>query len=148
MADRLEDNVTESHAQILAHNYNLAPNVTKCERTLRVGETICSMFLANTSGSVRCLVKYDLYSNTVIGVLKPDATGVFAFTGIHNGKTYFRRPDEAWFLWWDGVDTWNISSALGVQGDDYWTRTDPDVEGEYVTQGTAEGLATVETPDL
>lgn len=53
-----EDKITERHAQILAHDYNLSPNVTKCERALRVGEDICSMFLADTSNSVRCLVGY------------------------------------------------------------------------------------------
>lgn len=148
MADRLEDHVTESHSQILAHDYNLAPNVTKCERTLRVGEDVCSMFLANTSGTVRCLVKYHLDANTVAGVLRPPADGVFLCAADHNGKSYFQRADEAWLIWWDGVDTWNISTALGVQGDDYWTRTDPAIEGDYVPQGTAEGTPTVEPPNF
>lgn len=53
-----EDMITERHSHILAHDYNLAPNVTKCERTTRLGEDVCSLFLANTSNSVKVLILY------------------------------------------------------------------------------------------
>ena len=55
----VEDVKTEQHAQILAHDYNLAPNVTKCERAIQVETDVNTMFLANSTGTVRCLVKYN-----------------------------------------------------------------------------------------
>jgi len=148
MADKLQDKVTERHAQVLAHNYNLAPRTTKCERTIRSLSTVHTMWLARKDRTVRCLIKYYADAKSITGTPAPDVTGTYLHTGHHNNEHYYQRPDDAWFIWWDGVDTWNISEALDVQGNDYWTRTDSDIEGEYVPQGTAQGTPIVEHPNF
>jgi len=53
------------------------------------------------------------------------------------------RGDSAYYIWWDGVDSWYISLVLGVLGLLRWKRTDPNIEGDYVPGGTATGTATV-----
>ncbi len=53
-----EDMITERHAHVLAYDYNLAPRVTKCERTVGVGNDVCSMWLCRKDRTVRCLVLY------------------------------------------------------------------------------------------
>jgi len=143
-----DDVISNRHSHVLAFDYNLAPHATKSERAIQPETDRNTMWLANTSGTVRCLIRYYALAKSITGTLTPRVTGTYVLKGNHNNKQYYQRPDEAWFLWWDGVDTWNVSSALGVQGDDFWTRTDPDIEGDYAPGGTAEGTLTVETPDL
>lgn len=67
----------------------------------------------------------------VTGDLTPDGTGKYAPAGIHNGKTYYRRKDGTYFIWWDGALFWYISIALGIVGAGWWIRADPAVDGDY-----------------
>lgn len=135
-------------AWLLGHEYGFAPyDPLKYERVLPT-DNVGSHFFANTSNIVKCHIQYDTWANSITGTLVPNVTGVYPPVDWHNDKNYFRRTDEAWFIWWDGVDTWNISEVLGVQGDAYWIRTSPAIEGEYVPQGTAAGTPTVEPPNL
>lgn len=54
-----EDKLTERQAQIIAHQYGLVPyEKVKCERTIPEG-TVRTLFFANTSNVVKCLIKYD-----------------------------------------------------------------------------------------
>lgn len=80
---------------------------------------------------------------TCTGTLNPDATGTFTEYGDYEGKRYYRHSTGGFFLWWDGVDTWNISILLGVVGAGYWDRTNPSVLGLYAFQGTATGAPTI-----
>ncbi|MBA7666908.1 hypothetical protein ES703_74991 [subsurface metagenome] len=50
--------ISQLHAHILAHDYNLAPDATKFERAVQPETDVNTMFLANTSGTVRLLIKY------------------------------------------------------------------------------------------
>lgn len=75
--------------------------------------------------------------------MTPDATGSYTTRGWYNGKGYSQRADDAYSIWWDGIDSWIISAVLGTQGADYWTRTDPNINGVYAVGGTAIGEATV-----
>lgn len=77
------------------------------------------------------------------GSTAPDVNGVYNIVGGFNGKAFYKWADGSEYLWWDGVDTWNISAALGTPGAAYWTRTDPDPAGLYVVGGTAEGAITM-----
>lgn len=83
------------------------------------------------------------HAHTVTGTLSPDATGSFTTQGWYNGKGYSVRADDGYYIWWDGTDTWTISTVLGTVGTDYWTRTDPNINGVYSPGGTATGDATV-----
>lgn len=75
----------------------------------------------------------------------PDATCDYAFTGVINGKDYFRRLDGSYFIWWSVGDTaWIISAVLDVKGASWWERVDPDIVGAYTNAGTATGVATVQ----
>lgn len=104
--------------------------------------------LCRTPDQISIYFLYDREAKTITGAIEPAATGVFSLAGVHNGKDYYQRTDEGWFIWWDGVDTWNISIELGVQGDAFWTRTKPVINGDYIPGGTAEGTPTVEPPDF
>jgi len=54
-----QDLLTQQQAQIVARQYNLAPDdPLKCERTIPDGTTR-SLFLCNTSHTVKCLVQYN-----------------------------------------------------------------------------------------
>lgn len=88
-------------------------------------------------------ILYDSRNYEVTGTLDPDVTGTYNPIVSFNDKRSYEITATQWFLWWDGLDTWNISAAPGVQGADFWTRTDPDIEGDYDPGGTATGDATV-----
>lgn len=77
------------------------------------------------------------------GELTPDSTGTYNLFGRYEGKQTFKLTTGDWYIWWDGTDTWNISTVIGTQGADFWTRTDPAIEGVYDPGGTAVGDATV-----
>lgn len=140
----IDDQLTRQQAHIIAKDYNFVPqDPLKCERVIHETD-LQSIFFANTSNRVKCYIQYRRDAKTVTGVQVPNVSGVFLMIELHNDELYFQRHDEAWFIWWDGVDTWNISEVLGVQGDSFWTRTDPTVDGDYVPQGTAQGTPTVE----
>jgi len=79
----------------------------------------------------------------VTGTLNPDVTGEYSPIGTYNGKPSYELAGNGWFLWWNGVATWFISSALGFSGEDWWERVDPNIEGLYTNEGTATGDATV-----
>lgn len=74
-------------------------------------------------------------------------TGTYNPFGTHNQKKTLKLATGDWYIWWDGTDTWNISTVIGTQGAAYWTRVDPAIEGAYTEGGTATGEATLaETP--
>lgn len=77
------------------------------------------------------------------GTIVPDSTGDYDTLGWYNGKGYIKHLTSSFYLWWDGVDSWIISAALGVTGTDYHKRTDPSIVGVYSPEGLATGDATV-----
>ncbi|MCK5616901.1 hypothetical protein KAR91_84345 [Candidatus Pacearchaeota archaeon] len=79
----------------------------------------------------------------VTGTLDPRANCTYHKGGTHNDRPYYLRDDAEWYIWWNGVDRWWISSELGITGIDKWSRIDPDIEGDYTNQPFAEGTATV-----
>lgn len=78
----------------------------------------------------------------VTGTLSPDATGEYVFYGQYGGKDYYRRPDGAYFVFWD-ADGWVISELLGFSTSNYWLRMGTSLFGTYDAQGDYEGTATV-----
>lgn len=53
------DILTQQHAQIIGHAYNLAPdNSGKCERAIEDETEICSLFFATKNRDNRCLIQY------------------------------------------------------------------------------------------
>lgn len=75
--------------------------------------------------------------------MNPDATGTYIESGSYKGKIYLKRTDNSYFVWWDGIAAWWISTVLAVKGASYWGRTDPNIEGAYSELGGATGEATV-----
>ena len=73
----------------------------------------------------------------------PDVEGTYSPIGNYMGKPYYEIAATGWFIWWDGTDTWNISTVVGTQGTAYWTHAFPGIEGAYTIGGTATGEATV-----
>lgn len=87
-----------------------------------------------------------LWSNDkflVSGGLVPDVTGLYLPVGTHNGKPYYEPEGNAVFIWWNGADSWLISTVLGVPGVAGWIQIDPETSGTYNPYGTAAGIATV-----
>lgn len=63
---------------------------------------------------------------------------------MYNGRWSYRRLDGAYFIWWHtALGIWYISTAVGVQGADYWSNATNDMLGVYSPEGTATGDATV-----
>jgi hypothetical protein len=47
--------------------------------------------------------------------LNPDCSCNYFAAGTYNGKSYYRRGDGGWFIWWDGIhENWTISTMLGI----------------------------------
>ena len=81
------------------------------------------------------------------GTLAPDATCNYDVTGYYNGQIRCTRRVAGYSLWWDGVDSWIISTAPGTLDAGYWKRTDPAILGIYGPEGTATGDATIALGD-
>jgi len=79
----------------------------------------------------------------VTGTIVPDSVGDYRTIGTYEGKGYAKELVSSFYIWWDGVDSWIISAALGVTGTDYHKRTDPSIVGVYGPEGAATGNATV-----
>lgn len=75
--------------------------------------------------------------------LTPDVTGTYEDAGEHEGKRSYELAGNGWFIWWDGVEAWYISTERGVPGANHWARIDPNIEGLYDEGGEAVGVATV-----
>ncbi|GAH25418.1 unnamed protein product [marine sediment metagenome] len=88
-------------------------------------------------------ILYDPRNYEVTGILVPDVTGTYDPRISYNDKPLYEITTTQWFIWWDGIDTWNISTVPGIQGTNFWTRTDPDIEGIYDPTPPATGDATV-----
>lgn len=84
-----------------------------------------------------------LFDTKVTGNPTPDCTGTYVITGQHNGEDYYRRADSAWFIWWDGFVSWNISQEVGVLLPISWFRLGEEIVGNYLAGGGAAGTATV-----
>lgn len=90
----------------------------------------------------------------VSGTLTPDSTGDYFEAGTHNGKPYYKRDDDAWFIWWRpwGLplrSVWLISIGLDDTTGPFWGNTvdppDPP-SGNYDPYNGAVGTATVAEP--
>lgn len=79
----------------------------------------------------------------VTGKLTPDATGTYEDAGEHGGKRYYQRFLNDRFLWCKSALEWYISETLGVLEGSWWSRIDPNIEGDYQPGGDAIGVATV-----
>jgi len=78
------------------------------------------------------------------GSLSPNATCNYTCGGLYNDRIYYKRiVDSAWIIWWNGVNSWIISTILGTLGTAYWQRINTNVLGDYQPQGIASGTATV-----
>lgn len=73
----------------------------------------------------------------------PDSVGDYDTKGKYNSKDYAEETGSNFFIWWDGIDSWIISTVLGVTGVDYHKRTNPSIIGVYSPEGAATGDATV-----
>ena len=63
----------------------------------------------------------------------PDCRGNYFLKGTHEGKNYYQRGDNTWYLFWDqGTEEWNIALSLNVHVDTIWTREDPNIVGHYI----------------
>jgi len=80
---------------------------------------------------------------TLAGVLDPDATGIYLWTGTYNNKPYCAL-NSSWFLWWSIADTrWYISTAVGVTGADFWEGGSTTPLGLFEASGGAAGNGTL-----
>jgi len=80
---------------------------------------------------------------TVSGTLSPDVTGNYIRVPEYNGKPSYMLAAGGWYIWWDNVDSWKISTVQGTEGTNFWTRTSVDIVGVYSPTLPATGDATV-----
>jgi len=79
----------------------------------------------------------------VTGVLTPDIKGTYADAGEYNGKRSYKLAGQEWYIWWDGIIAWLITTERGVASPARWLREAPDIEGVYIPLQDAIGEATV-----
>lgn len=80
---------------------------------------------------------------SVTGVMTPDVTCTYLKTGILNGKPYYRRLDGSYFIWWNGIALWYISTILGDDATWKFVRHQEDILGDYAAHPFSTGIATV-----
>jgi len=90
------------------------------------------------SGTKRDVITYE-----ATGTLDPDITGTFEYHNEYNGKSSYKLSGQEWYIWWDNVDTWVISTAQGTADANYWERTSSIRHGDYSPTGGASGDASV-----
>jgi len=78
-------------------------------------------------------------SYTSTGVTVPTSTGVYLTNGLYNNKATAFCTAQSLYIWWDGIDSWIMSTAPGTLDAGYWKRTDPQIIGTYTHTGTATG---------
>lgn len=66
--------------------------------------------------------------------------------GVKNGKPVF--TNGSYFLYWDGIDTWEISESIGLATPDpiLFSRTDPNYIGQYESESVEDHLVTSRGP--
>jgi hypothetical protein len=106
------------------------------------------LILAHYNDKTNILLEYNPDLNLIIpyhvtGTLSPDAAGNYMAESGYKEKFTYVSPERAFFLWWDGIDSWIISDSIGWKEGPYWLRTDPAIIGVYAPQGGATGIATV-----
>jgi hypothetical protein len=87
----------------------------------------------------------EVYSNTVTvsGSLTPNAAGVYTVAGIHNGKPYYQRGSESWYIWYMSSNgAWILGQVLGVDGG-LWYSWPGHLLGSGYTNGIGVGTVTV-----
>lgn len=82
-------------------------------------------------------------THNVAGTIVPDSVDDYDTVGWYNDKGYCKNAGSTFYIWWDGTDSWIISSTLGATGTDYHKRTDPSIIGIFSPEGSATGDATV-----
>jgi len=90
----------------------------------------------------------------VTGTLTPDATGNYNEAGTYLGQPYYKRTDDAFYIWFrtvgpDPFYAWTISPGVGTERPIYWRKTGMspnDPPGNYQPQFSAVGVATVAIP--
>ena len=86
---------------------------------------------------------------TVTGTLTPDVTGDYFYQGMlftsYSNKPFYEKAGSQYHIWHTITgDVWHISPKPATNSEPYWTRNDPDIEGEYEDEGDeATGMATV-----
>lgn len=144
-----EDRQTQRHAVILARNYNLSPyDKLKTERAMTPETDISSCWLATKTRHARCFVQYHqdqlvASKHNISGTIIPDSTGDYDVLGHYEDRPWSKHQTENFYIWWDGIDSWIISTVLGTTGDDYHKRTDINVNSIYSPEGIATGDAII-----
>lgn len=83
----------------------------------------------------------------VSGEISPDATGIYRLKGQYNGKAYYQRNDESYYIYWNGANAWLLMPLLGGSAEG-WINETTDIEAEYYhTPGTT-GTATVKAKGI
>ena len=88
---------------------------------------------------------------SVTGTLSPDSTGDYYESGIYDGKKYYQRGVDSWYIWYDseeGEESWFISKEVGAIPDNesWYNDSDadsPSTDNPYSPHAGATGDATV-----
>jgi hypothetical protein len=82
----------------------------------------------------------------VTGVLTPNLTGIYVYSGTYNTKPYYTGPNG--YIWWGSNPNWFISPSLGVQNQDFYANGSgsstptPPLQNTWGSQNGASGTLT------
>jgi len=79
----------------------------------------------------------------VSGTLTPDCSCNYFLRGILNGRNYYQRGTDNWFLWWTYSNYWYITQVLGAPTTHYWEKYGGLESGIYTPRTGALGIAIV-----
>lgn len=80
----------------------------------------------------------------VTGVITPDATGDYFAAGIQDGQTYYKRADNAFYIYYHAADAaWWIATTLGGSPSTGWTNISTNILDQYRYNTNTNGTAIV-----
>lgn len=83
------------------------------------------------------------FTGCLSGTLSPDASGDYAYAGMHGGKPYFYGGVVSHYIWFEDAETaYVIGTVLGVMGANHWLGDQAGIVGTYSAQGVNTGVAT------
>lgn len=144
--------VDDGLPELLADTYGMSPTPQTLFDTTQTIINDHSVKLASAFDHSNILIQFSDpdfsdYGAQVFGGISPDATGLYVFDGIFNGKmSYKKTTTPTYYIYWftTGVSGWGISTAKSVfppwVG---WHRPYPLITGPYFPSGGCTGIAIV-----
>jgi hypothetical protein len=133
----------------IADDYAMTPQTgVVFEPDYHEGAELATLMLANKNDKTNVLIQYDpllmiAVPYIITGTLTPAAAGNYTCESGYKDRPTYVGPLRAFFIWWDGINSWYISTCVGDASGPCWKRTALCLIGDYNPYAGATGIATI-----